>query len=149
VTDPTTAASAYPVLPLRCGQHWYALPLEAVVEVAAMVAVTPIPGAHEAVMGVANRGGDSLPILDLRKWLGLETTPVNAQTLFVVARDAEHQMGLVVDEVQPIRRYSQHLVESMQGDAHWVSHTINEGDTLIQILHMPALMSAVLRVMRT
>jgi len=139
-----------PVLPLRCGDHCYALPLENVVEVAAMVAVAPVPGGAEALLGVANRGGSALPILDLRRWLGLAAPPLDARTLFVVVRgdvrdgaaDEQAQMGLVVDEVLPVRSYPQREWERMSGAGHWVSHSIADGETLVQVVHAPSLLSA-------
>lgn len=149
MSDAKLLPETRPVLPLRCGDHRYALPLDSVVEVAAMVAVAPLPGADAAVLGIANRGGEALPILDLRRWLGMDAAPITTQTLFVVVRGEDSQIGLLADEVQAIRQYSPDAWQPMGGSGHWVSHSIREGDTLIQVLHVPALMSAAVRVMRT
>lgn len=134
-----------PVLPLRCEAHDYALPLDAVVEVAALVALAPVPGAGDAVMGLANRGGEALPILSLRALVGLPPVPLDSQTLFVVIHAGDAQFGLVVDEVQPVRYYPQSAWKRMERAGHWVSHTISEQGKLVQMLHAVSLMSAVVR----
>ncbi len=135
-----------PVLPLRCGAYCYALPLDSVVEVAALVALAPVPGAGAAVLGLANRGGEALPILSLRALVGLPSRPFDAQTMFVVIQAGEAQFGLVVDEVEPVRYYPQNAWKRMERAGHWVSHTISEQGQLVQVLHPVSLMTATVQV---
>ncbi|MCA9914424.1 MAG: chemotaxis protein CheW [Anaerolineae bacterium] len=143
---PVSESVLLPVLPLRCDVHNYALPLESVVEVAAMVALVPVPGASDALLGLANRGGEALPILSLRALVGLAPRSLDAQTMFVVVQAGDAQFGLVADEVEPVRYYPQNAWKRMERAGHWVSHTISEQGKLTQVLHAVSLMSAAVRV---
>jgi len=82
---------------VRAGGEDYALPVEAVREVAELGDVTPVPGAGPGVLGVRNLRGQVLPIADLRALLDLPR-PEAARRVVVVDVSAG-QAGFAVDEV--------------------------------------------------
>lgn len=100
MTDSTP--NAVPVLTFRLDQQEYALPVDEVVEVAALVELTQVNGAAPALLGVANRHGTVLPLLDLRRVLGAPDSELDVTTLFIVGQHDDHILGLVVDEVQQV-----------------------------------------------
>lgn len=97
-----TSAQHLPVLSFRLGEQRYALMIEDVVEVAAMVALAPVPDAPPHLLGVANRHGEVLPMLDLRLMFGLVPQPIEAATLFIVVQYEGQITGLVVDEINQV-----------------------------------------------
>lgn len=74
-----------------------ALPLERVLEIHAAVQLTPLPDAPEVVVGLVNRRGRPLPVLDLRRRLGLPSRPVQVEDRLVVLQLPDRDVALLVD----------------------------------------------------
>jgi len=90
------------VLTLSLGTQAYALPISDVVEVAAMVTLTDIADPRPALLGMANRHGDVLPILDLRRMMNQPTPPITSATLFIVVHHEGNHFGLVTTAVHQV-----------------------------------------------
>lgn len=137
-----------PLLTFALGPHTYALFVADVVEVAAMVALTPLVDAHPAVLGLANRQGQALPMLALRPLRGLPPRAINAETLFIVARyrgaPGERRVGLVVDAVHQVDYMQPDELLSSPINGTVVSHVVSQGERLVQVLNLPALLDGVL-----
>lgn len=84
------------------GDQRYAVPVNDILEVAALVNLTPLPDAPAEVLGVVNRQGDVIPILDLRLCLGKSAGALDLSTLFIVVEGAGYTAGLVVDDIQAV-----------------------------------------------
>lgn len=83
----------------------YALPLEAVLEVASVPAeVLALPRTDEVLVGVAQRREAVLPILSTRALLGLPDPVLNGDERLVVTRAGDQTLGLVVDRITAILR---------------------------------------------
>ena len=85
------------LLTVDVGEHRCGLRVEDVVEVHAAVRVDLLPGAPDPVVGVVNRHGQPLPVLDLRRRLGLPTRPARADDRLVVVRMPDREVGVLVD----------------------------------------------------
>lgn len=120
------------VLTFRLADQYYALPIMNVLEVAAMMKLTQIPDAPEAVQGVANRHGEVLPIIDLRIAFKVKATPPDISTLFIVAQSAETSVGLIVDEIFQVRYLPQSAFKPVQGAGRYISHIISHGEKIFQ-----------------
>jgi purine-binding chemotaxis protein CheW len=79
------------------GRRW-ALPLDAVERVVAMVAVAPLPGAPPGVRGAVDVHGDVVPVLDLNLRLGEPPHPLGPEAQLVLAHTARRRVALPVDE---------------------------------------------------
>lgn len=99
MTDPASFVS---VLTFRLDRQEYALPVDEVVEVAALMELTRIADSVPELLGIANRHGTALPVLDLRRVLDAPLAPLDATTLFIVGSHDGQMVGLVVDEVQQV-----------------------------------------------
>ncbi|WP_454715645.1 chemotaxis protein CheW [Caulobacter segnis] len=83
----------------------YGLPLDAIVEVAAVPKViAELPRTEAVLLGVCDYRGQVLPVLSARGLLGLAGDTVNGR--LVVVRISGERIGLVVDEVNAIVRAS-------------------------------------------
>lgn len=67
----------------RVGEHRFALPVGEVEAVHRAVAVAPLPGAPANVIGAVDVHGTIVPVLDLRRRLGLGRAPVAPTDAFV------------------------------------------------------------------
>lgn len=96
--------SAEPVAVVVCtvGEQQYAIPVAAILEVAALVEVTAVPQGPAEMVGVVNRRGAVIPLLDLRLCLGQPSRPLSLSTLFVVVEAAGIVAGLIVDDVREV-----------------------------------------------
>lgn len=131
-----------PILVFRLADQQFALLIEDVIEVAAMVALARVPDAPPALVGVANRHGDILPVLDLRTIFGLPALPVTPATLFIVVQSGEECAGLVVDEVYQVKYVACDPSLKTGGAGKYIQSMISEGDSLIQILALRPLLAA-------
>lgn len=77
----------------------YALPLPRVERVLPMVWISPLPEAPAIVVGAVSLGGRVLPVLDIRRRLGLRPRPWGLASRLLVARTARFAIALPVDEV--------------------------------------------------
>lgn len=89
----------------------YALPLDAVAEVATVpAAIAALPHTEDVLLGVFELRGAVLPVVSLRALLGLAERRVQGDERIVVARIGGHRLALLVDRVSAILRASADLV---------------------------------------
>ena len=88
---------------LRVGREQYAMPIANVLEVGELGALSTVPGAGSAVLGVRNLRGQVLPVFDLARVLAI--TCAAAQRI-VVAEHEGRQAGLAVDDVTDVGTFA-------------------------------------------
>ena len=72
-------------------------------EIKGLTDITRVPFAPEFIKGVINLRGSVLPVIDLKKRLGLEDTPYTANTRIVIVQYDEVAVGMLVDAVTEVR----------------------------------------------
>lgn len=107
----TPAASLPPgkelrVLELVIVPETYAVPLEFVVQVAALREFSLLPKAPSFVLGVSYLQGRMICVVDLRRFFGLPDAGLTDQNRLVVLEHGELELGIVADEVRSIRALS-------------------------------------------
>jgi purine-binding chemotaxis protein CheW len=90
----------------RCG-----LPIDAVVEIHSAVQLAPLPDAPEIVVGLVNRRGRAVPVLDLRRRLGLPSRPLQVADRLVVLRLPDREAALLVDAAVDVLTVQAALVD--------------------------------------
>ncbi|MBC7811375.1 MAG: chemotaxis protein CheW [Burkholderiales bacterium] len=158
-----------PVLTFRLAQQCYALLIEDVVEVAAMVKLVTIVDAPTEVLGVANRHGAIVPVIDLRRVMRslrekqpaanvvdatMPTVKDTTPELFIVVnhssgrRIGRQLAGLVVDEVMQVEYIDFTGQQVAPGSGRFVqgiiTHHAGDSDELVQVLALPPLLAAFL-----
>ncbi len=89
----------------RLGDDEFALPVEAVVEVArAPDRVTRVPKAPKFVEGVINLRGAVLPVIDQRQRFDMPRLEEGECRRLVVVQTGRHRAGLIVDSVSEVLR---------------------------------------------
>jgi purine-binding chemotaxis protein CheW len=100
-------AAADPLVQLctfRIGEEDYAIDIMRVREIIHPLPITPVPRAPVFVEGVVRLRGEVIPVLDVRKRLGVEVRPASRKSRFLVVNVAGRRIGLVVDEVCEVLR---------------------------------------------
>jgi chemotaxis signal transduction protein len=130
-----------PALTFYLGQQVYALLIEEVVEVAAMVERITVADAPPEILGMANRHGTILPLLDLRVVFKQEAPPITSSTLFIVVSGGGRLAGLVVDEIRQVEYLDMRYLREALGTGKYIRGIISYKEHLIQIIALPALIN--------
>lgn len=92
-------------LAFRLGASMLVAPRDDVREVLSTPEYTRVPGAKPWLLGVANVRGDLLPIIDLNRLLGGESTGIQRSSRVMVFNGQDVPAGFLVDEVPGFRRF--------------------------------------------
>ena len=96
----TTASGLQSLVLFRINDQRFALPLKSVERIIRAAAVTSVPETPPFVLGLINVNGQLVPVISLRRCLGLADHEILPEDQFVLARTSKMTMALVVDEVQ-------------------------------------------------
>lgn len=83
----------------RLADHRLTCSIDQIDEILAFPPYTPIPGAKDWLLGLANVRGNLAPVVDLGWFLFGTRTPVTARTRLLLSQLQGRPVGLVVDEV--------------------------------------------------
>jgi purine-binding chemotaxis protein CheW len=125
----------------------YGVDISDVREIMRMQNITKVPGAVSYVEGVINLRGKVLPVLDLRKRLGLKVAEQTAESRIVVVDIADGEVGVIVDAVTEVLRVPNSAIEppsSMvaQGNSDYLRGIAKLTDRLIILLDLNKLLSS-------
>lgn len=90
------------VLVLEADGGRFGVPIGDVVEVVWAVAVSPLPGAPPAVLGLIDLRGQLVPVYDLGTRLGRPPRPLDPAERFVIVRDGGRTVALRAQRVETI-----------------------------------------------
>jgi purine-binding chemotaxis protein CheW len=91
------------VVVLGIGNERYGIDLAEVAEVLPQVRATPVPGAAPIFAGVVDVHGEIRPVIDLRRFLGIESSAQGDSARTILLRRRGQAVGLQVDRVEQIR----------------------------------------------
>lgn len=80
----------------------FALPIEPIRQIIEMVTITPVPQMDESLEGVINYHGLTVPVINLRRHVGMPESPAGLHTPLIIANIAGRLVGLMVDQVQDV-----------------------------------------------
>ena len=121
----------------------FALPIEDIAEIVPIVLITPVPEVPPWVEGVINLRGRVIPIVDLRKRLGMEPRRHELNTPILIAEQGTRKLGLIADTVRDVVSLGDDELEAPaevgveeMGHADAVSAVGRLGDRLIVVLDL-------------
>ncbi len=76
-----------------------ALPMDSLVEVGALPAITPLPNLPDWVLGIANVRSEILSVVDLGLFLDLPAARTRSADRFVIVRHKELRVGIPIDRI--------------------------------------------------
>lgn len=91
---------------IELGTEEYALKISEVYEIIKMQKITAIPNSRAFLEGVTNIRGKIVPIISLRKRFQLGETSVIHKARIVVVNHNEEMIGIVVDGVNQVIKFS-------------------------------------------
>ena len=125
----------------RLGNETYAVDIQQVQEIIRMQHITKVPGAPSFVEGVINLRGRVIPVIDLRRRLGLPQGEQTGETRIVVVEVPPHRVGMVVDAVEEVFRIQEEEIEPPSPlvasiEEKYVRGVGKSGDRLIILLRL-------------
>jgi len=91
------------VIQFTLGQIRAAVPLVRAVEIGRHPRITPLPNLPGWLLGVANVRGEIVSMVDLAAFLGMDRPRSAHRRRFIVVRNRDMRVGLVVDRILGIR----------------------------------------------
>lgn len=156
----STSAVERPYLTFEVGEQQYAFAVADVLEVTAMVEPIRLASAPAGVIGMVNRHGEPVILIDLRAVTGmarpeLQAQPYSATSLFIVVQtamqpDAAIQMdtsrfGVLVDKVDQVEYFADHERTALpQRNTQLIQAVVVSQNRVIQIIAPVQLISMVL-----
>jgi purine-binding chemotaxis protein CheW len=87
------------VVAFKLRREEYGFNILNVKEIKGLTDITRVPFASDFIKGVINLRGSVLPVIDLKKRLGLQDTEYTDDTRIVVVREDDLEVGMIVDAV--------------------------------------------------
>jgi purine-binding chemotaxis protein CheW len=132
-----------PYVVFRINQQHYALPLDDVIRVVRMVAVTPIPDAPQSILGLISMAGQMIPVIDLKGLFGKTGNQPEIQDVLLIDQIHDQTIAVIADEVLNIMEFSPKQIQSPPAavsQSRFLSSAIQQGDNLILVLDAPHLL---------
>jgi purine-binding chemotaxis protein CheW len=127
------------------GGEEFGLEILRVQEIIRIQSLTRVPNSPSFVDGVINLRGKVIPIVALRKCLGLEDRPHDKQTRIVVVEVSGNIVGFIVDSVSEVLRIPMETIELPprlgKVEREYVSGVGKLDDRLLILLDLDRLMS--------
>lgn len=125
----------------------YGVDIATVESIIKMQAITAVPHAPAFIEGVTNLRGTILPVMDLRKRFGIETTPPTKDTRIVVIEMGGLTVGIIVDAVSEVVRVPEECIEPLSPLVSTVDSAFMRGiakmeDQLVILLDLSQVLSA-------
>lgn len=135
----------------RLGSELYALDILKIKEIIRPQKLTPVPKAPRFIEGVINLRGAVIPVADLRKRFDQPAVEDPRKNRIVVCRLDGKAIGLLVDEVTEVRRYTrQELSPAPQfikgPEAEFFLGVARRGDDLVLLLDLEKVLSTVEKI---
>ena len=95
----------------RLGGEEFGVDIHALQEIIRMMTITRVPKSPPFVEGVVNLRGQVIPIVDLRKRVGLPAEETKKSTRIMVVQLERKTVGFIVDAVGEVKRIPARVVE--------------------------------------
>jgi len=109
--DDDEVGAGMQVVAFKLRDEEYGVNIFHVQEIHNLVDITRVPFSASFIKGVINQRGSVMPVIDLKKRLGLEPTPYTASTRIVTVIVGDLQVGMLVDAVTEVLTIRSKLVD--------------------------------------
>jgi purine-binding chemotaxis protein CheW len=135
------------VLVFVLGKEEYGVDILKVQEIRGYEKVTPIPAAPVYLKGVMNLRGIIVPVIDLRIKFGMPDPRYDAFTVVIILRVAGRVIGIVVDGVSDVTRFSAADVKAAPQlgslvDSTFLAGLATQGDRMVLLLDIEKFLSS-------
>ena len=128
----------------------YAIDVRLVQEIIRVSEITQVPRAPEFIKGVINLRGRIIPVIDLKRKLGLGEVEIARQTRVVVVRLRERLIGMLVDGASQVLKVPVSTIEAapeevVEIDANYIRGVAKLAERLIILVDLHKILGVELR----
>lgn len=98
----TSLATEQQTVVFSLGEESYGIDIFRVNEIIRLREITPVPRTEAHLRGLVNLRGKTIPVVDLRARLTLDTAPDSETTRIIVVDTENGHVGIVVDAVREV-----------------------------------------------
>ena len=129
------------IVSLMLGGEKYGINIMDIEEILRMLEITKVPKAPSFVEGIINLRGQVIPIVDLRKKLGINVPEENGQTRIVNVNIKGKKIGFVVDSVDEVLRLEPETIDKAPGsstgpEAYYIDGVAKRKNGMIILLNV-------------
>ncbi len=86
-------------LGFRLDDKIFGIEAQNILRVSQIVEITSIPQAADTVLGIINVMGEVVPVVDLRKLLGLPPRTISLSDYLIIVKNKQQALSIVADEI--------------------------------------------------
>jgi purine-binding chemotaxis protein CheW len=134
------------IVAFKIGLEEYAIDIDSIIEIIAYKHPTPVPKAPDFIEGVVDLRGTVIPIIDLKKSLGMEGAVGQCAGHILVVKIRNTVVGISVGEVVEVVHIEEEKIQMPQhilkrGDARYLKGFCKISDRLVLLLDASALLT--------
>jgi purine-binding chemotaxis protein CheW len=124
----------------------YGVEIDSIESIIKCQAVSKLPGTPHFLEGVTNLRGKVIPVLDLRKRIGLEAIPISSDSRIMVITTYNIRFGVIVDGVSEVVHIPEEQVEPVpgilsNGSTEFITGLAKWNDGLITLVNLGILLT--------
>ena len=129
---------------VQLGSEKYGIDISYVDNIVRMQKITRVPKAQEYFKGVINLRGEIIPVMSIRKKMGLEDDVITDKSRIIILKlEEKGSIGVLVDEVCEVVNLSENEIENNNINSKHVKDTFingigKHGDQLISLFEINA-----------
>ncbi len=99
------------VVVFQIGTEEYGIDIKNVFEIIQMQEITKIPQASKMIEGVINLRGRVIPIIDLKRKFGYQSSVIGQNSRIIITDIGEQAVGIIIDEVSEVISIDEEAIE--------------------------------------
>ena len=136
----TTEKESKQYIVVMVGSEQYGIDISYIDNIVRMQKITRVPKVQTYFKGVINLRGEVVPVMSVRKKMGLEDDVLtNASRIIILKLEENASLGVIVDEVREVVNLSEDEIDKVSNKGRFIIGIGKHGDQLISLLEINAL----------
>ena len=136
----TTEKESKQDIVVMVGSEQYGIDISYIDNIVRMQKITRVPKVQTYFKGVINLRGEVVPVMSVRKKMGLEDDVLtNASRIIILKLEENASLGVIVDEVREVVNLSEDEIDKVSNKGRFINGIGKHGDQLISLLEINAL----------
>ena len=115
--DNTDVGELIQFIVIRLGDEAYGIDIKYIDNIVRMQQITRVPKVDDYLKGVINIRGEIVPVMSVRKKMGLEEDEITGKTRIIILKTGEGDLvGIIVDQVNQVLTLDSNNVEKVRYD---------------------------------
>lgn len=110
--DNLSIEDSFDIVKFLIGKETYGIEIDHIQEVYPLSDYTPLPSTPDFVVGIINVRGQILSIINIKRYLGIDTQGITNLNTVVILHNQDMEFGILVDEIIGVRRLNTHELQS-------------------------------------